>query len=121
LLFDFPCFNRFLCKKNYITASSKFAINSVNGWYALPGIAAVGYFVYSLINRNILVSFLLTGLLFILPALAVNLAGIGWTAVSERYFYIPTAFLSIWGAVYIVRAGDVLKRRASSSGWHCLL
>ncbi len=100
----------FYAKKLFIPLPLNFAIDSVSGWYFLPGIMVVFYVIYCSSKMSIAQFFGLSGVIFILPAIFVRLAEITWTPVAERYLYIPSMFFSIAAVTLLFdQFNDALK------------
>lgn len=103
MLKDLLATTGFYIKKLLVPLPLNFAIDSVSVWYVIPGSIALAIAAYFLRHRTIVVFFLGSGLLFVIPAIVVRLAALNWTPVAERYLYIPAAFFSIGLSVVVIR------------------
>ena len=84
----------FYLKKMLVPWPLNFAVISISGWYAIPGVAGLALLLLAP-KRNIYFVCLAIGVLFLLPAVFVGALDLTWTVVAERYLYLPSAFFAV--------------------------
>jgi len=84
----------FYLKKMLVPWPLNFAVISLSGWYAIPGVAGLALLLLAP-KRNIHFVCLTIGVLFLLPAVFVGAFDLTWTVVAERYLYLPSAFFAL--------------------------
>jgi hypothetical protein len=85
----------FYVKKIFLPLPLNVAIREVDPLYAIVGILALCLVVVTIQRFAIPGIFLVSAVLFTLPALVVATTPIAWTPFGERYLYIPSAFAVI--------------------------
>jgi tetratricopeptide (TPR) repeat protein len=108
----------FYLRKLLMPYPLNFAIDSLSDGYLLLGAVVPLLCIYLVYRRELVTSFILAGVLFIVPAAVVAAAGINWTLVAERYLYIPTAFFSIGLSGILLRS--VAQMKAERWVYPCL-
>lgn len=97
----------FYLKKMLVPWPLSFAITTVAGWYLFIAAAALSGLLL-VPRKNPYFVCLLTGLLFLLPAVLVGAFEVAWTVAAERYLYLPSAFFSLGLTGYLHLLADRL-------------
>ncbi len=85
----------FYSKKLFAPFPLNFAINDVHQLYGLLGLG-IPTLLWLRYRRDWLSGvFIISALLFILPATLITITHIAWTPFAERYLYLPSAFFAI--------------------------
>lgn len=89
----------FYLKKLIIPLPLNFAIDTVQPWYALPGLLffPIIWLLFRYQRKTALL--FVAAMLCIMPALLVAVKQVAWTHFAERYLYLPSAFFVLGFAV----------------------
>ena len=98
----------FYLKKMLVPWPLNFAILTIADWYLIPAAAGL-LFLWFVPKRNPYFICVASGFLFLLPAVVVALFDVAWTAVAERYLYIPSAFLAVGLTGYLHLAAQRMR------------